>query len=212
LDFIFVVYNTIIMFFVPPYDQELPERVSRGWVEAICGPMFSGKTEELIRRLNRAIIAGQKVEIFKPATDKRYDFENVVSHNKNSIRSTAVDFAGDILLFAGNSAVIGIDEVQFFDDQIIEVVDKLANLGKRVIITGLDTDYTGKPFGPMPHLLALAEYVSKLHAICVKCGALASYSYRLTGHLNQIVVGEKDIYEPRCRQCFNLGKNAKKLI
>jgi thymidine kinase len=200
------------MFLVPPNDQEVTERVNRGWVEAICGPMFSGKTEELIRRLNRAIIAGQKVEIFKPAIDKRYDLERVVSHNKNSIRSTAVDFAGDILLFAGNSDVIGIDEVQFFDDQIIYVVENLANLGKRVIVTGLDIDYTGRPFGPMPQLLARAEYVSKLHAICVKCGALASYSYRLTEQSAQVLLGEKELYEPRCRQCFNLGIKAKKLI
>jgi thymidine kinase len=200
------------MFLVPPNDQEVTERVNRGWVEAICGPMFSGKTEELIRRLNRAIIAGQKVEIFKPAIDKRYDLERVVSHNKNSIRSTAVDFAGDIMLFAGNSDVIGIDEVQFFDDQIIYVVENLANLGKRVIVTGLDIDYTGRPFGPMPQLLARAEYVSKLHAICVKCGALASYSYRLTEQSAQVLLGEKELYEPRCRQCFNLGIKAKKLI
>ncbi len=200
------------MFFSPSYDHGLPELVNRGWLEAICGPMFSGKTEELIRRLNRAIIAGQKVEIFKPSIDKRYDKENVISHNKNSIRSTVVNFADDILLLSGESDVIGIDEVQFFDDQIVRVANKLANQGKRVIMAGLDIDFEGKPFGPMPMLLAHAEYVSKLHAICVKCGALASFSYRLSDQISQILIGEKDFYEPRCRRCFNLGKKAIKRI
>ncbi|AKP49646.1 Thymidine kinase [Cyclobacterium amurskyense] len=164
--------------------------------------MFSGKTEELIRRLNRALIAKQKVEIFKPAIDKRYDDNNVVSHDENIIRSTPVQFAEDILLLAGNCDVVGIDEVQFFDAQIIPVVEKLAKTGTRVIIAGLDMDFKGKPFEPMPQLMAMAEYVTKVHAICMKCGDLASFSYRLSAEKTKVMLGEKESYEARCRRCF----------
>ncbi len=164
--------------------------------------MFSGKTEELIRRLNRALIAKQRVEIFKPAIDKRYDENNVVSHNENIIRSTPVQFADDILLLAGNCDVVGIDEVQFFDEQIIPVVEQLAKNGIRVIVAGLDMDFEGNPFEPMPQLLSIAEYVTKVHAICMKCGDLASYSYRLSGDKSKVMLGEKESYEARCRKCF----------
>ena len=200
------------MFIEPQYDKDPRGRSGRGWIEAICGAMFSGKTEELIRRLNRAIIAGQKVEIFKPSIDKRYDIDKVVSHDRTSIRSTAVDFANDILLFASDCQVVGIDEAQFFDNQIVETVRKLADQGARVIVSGLDLDFQARPFGPMPLLLAHAEYITKLHAICVKCGSLASFSYRTGESSKQVLVGEKDLYEPRCRRCFNLGKDAKKLV
>lgn len=164
--------------------------------------MFSGKTEELIRRLNRALIAQQKVEIFKPRIDKRYHEANVVSHNNNEIRSTPVDFASDIMLLAGECDVVGIDEAQFFDSSVIEVCTKLANSGKRVIVAGLDMDFEGNAFGPMPQILAIAEYVTKVHAICVKCGAIATYSYRLIANKNTVVLGEKEEYEARCRTCF----------
>ena len=164
--------------------------------------MFSGKTEELIRRLNRALIAKQKIEIFKPKLDTRYDESEVVSHNKTKIRSTPVDFAEDILLYSGTSEVVGIDEAQFFDAEIVNVVNKLANQGKRVIIAGLDMDFSGKAFGSMPELMATAEYVTKVHAICVKCGGIASYSYRLSEEKEKVMLGEKDKYEPRCRKCF----------
>jgi len=173
-----------------------------GHIEVICGSMFSGKTEELIRRLNRALIAKQKVEIFKPAVDKRYHDFDVVSHNENAIRSTPVQFADDILLLAGNCEVVGIDEVQFFDNQIIKVANLLAKSGKRVIMAGLDMDFEGNPFDPMPQLLAIAEYVTKVHAICMKCGALASYSYRLSDKRDKVMLGEKESYEARCRKCF----------
>lgn len=175
----------------------------RGHIEVICGSMFSGKTEELIRRLNRALIARQKVEIFKPSLDKRYHDFDVVSHNENAIRSTPVNFADDIILLAGDCDVVGIDEVQFFDQRIVEVADILANAGKRVILAGLDMDFEGKPFEPMPQLLAIAEYVTKVHAICMKCGNLASYSYRLTAAKDKVLLGEKDSYEARCRKCFH---------
>jgi thymidine kinase len=174
----------------------------KGWIELICGSMFSGKTEELIRRINRAIIARQKVEIFKPKLDTRYDKTQVVSHNQTSIRSTPVDFAEDILLLAGNSHVVGIDEAQFFDPEIVKVVNTLANQGKRVIIAGQYMDFSGKEFGPIPELMATAEYVTKVHAICAQCGGIASYSYRLTEHKQKVMLGEKDKYEPRCRRCF----------
>ncbi len=174
----------------------------KGWIELICGSMFSGKTEELIRRLNRALIAKQRVEIFKPKLDTRYDDTEVVSHNKNRIRSTPVDFAEDILLLAGNSQVVGIDEAQFFDAEIVSVVNKLANQGKRVIIAGLDMDFSGKAFGSIPELMAISEYVTKVHAICAQCGGIATYSYRLTANKEKVMLGEKDKYEPRCRKCF----------
>jgi len=181
-----------------------------GWIEVICGCMFSGKTEELIRRLNRSLIAKQKVEIFKPKVDNRYHKDNVVSHNENSIRSTAVSFANDIILLAGDCDVVGIDEAQFFDDAIIEVCNKLANAGKRVIVAGLDMDFEGKPFGPMPSLLAIAEFVTKVHAICAKTGELASFSYRLTENDDRVLVGEKQQYEARSRQSFVEGMKQRK--
>lgn len=168
----------------------------------ICGSMFSGKTEELIRRLNRAKIAKLKVEIFKPSIDKRYADDQVVSHNDARIRSTPVNFAEDILLLSGDSDVIGIDEVQFFDSQIISVVQKLASQGKRVIMAGLDMDFRGKPFEPVPKLMAISEYVSKVHAICMKCGDLASFSFRLSNEEDKVLLGEKESYEARCRKCF----------
>ncbi len=176
---------------------------SVGWIEVICGSMFSGKTEELIRRLNRAIIAKQKVEIFKPSIDTRYDVDNVVSHNERIIRSTPVQFAEDILLLAGDCDVVGVDEAQFFDDRVTAVCDKLASQGKRVVVAGLDMDFTGKPFGPMPALLAIAEFVTKVHAICVNCGGIAHYSYRFGDKADQVMLGETESYEARCRNCFH---------
>lgn len=189
------------MFIEPSIGQRsLHEKT--GHIEVICGSMFSGKTEELIRRLNRALIAKQKVEIFKPAVDKRYHDLDVVSHNETAIRSTPVQFADDILLLAGDCEVVGIDEVQFFDNQIVNVVNLLAKSGKRIIMAGLDMDFEGNPFEPMPQLLAIAEYVTKVHAICMKCGALASYSFRLSDKRDKVMLGEKDSYEARCRKCF----------
>jgi thymidine kinase len=174
-----------------------------GWIEVICGPMFSGKTEELIRRLKRAQIARQKVEIFKPMIDTRYHDDHVVSHDANSIPSTAVESSSNIELLASDTRVVGIDEAQFFDDGIVEVCNKLANQGIRVIVAGLDLDYTGKPFGPMPNLLAMAEYVSKLHAICTHTGQLAHFSYRISDNDKRIMLGELDNYEPVSRAVFN---------
>ena len=176
----------------------------RGWIEVICGSMFSGKTEELIRRLKRARIANMKVEIFKPSVDKRYHEEEIVSHDENSILSTPVDLPEDILLLSRDVDVIGIDEAQFFDDNIVAVCNQLALRGIRVIVAGLDMDYQGKPFGPMPDLLAIADYITKLHAICVKCGNIAGFSYRKIPLEGQVVLGERDIYEPRCRYCYQL--------
>jgi thymidine kinase len=173
-----------------------------GWIEVICGCMFSGKTEELIRRLNRALIAKQKVEIFKPTVDTRYHTQKIVSHSEREIRSTPVNFANDIILLAGDCDVVGIDEAQFFDDAIVEVCNTLANSGKRVIVAGLDMDYEGNPFGPMPNLLAVAEFVTKVHAICAQTGELASFSFRLTANDAQVMLGEKDSYEARSRQAF----------
>lgn len=173
-----------------------------GWIEIICGAMFSGKTEELIRRMNRAIIAHQKVEIFKPLIDTRYHNRLVVSHNENQIRSTPVQFANDILLLAEESDVIGIDEAQFFDNNLVNIANQLADKGKRVIIAGLDMDFTGKPFGPMPSLMAIAEFVTKVHPICIRCGQVANYSHRLTTSGATVLVGEKETYEPLCRSCY----------
>jgi thymidine kinase len=173
----------------------------RGWIEVICGSMFSGKTEELIRRLKRVKIANLSVEIFKPAIDTRYDNVNIVSHDSNAIPSTPVENAQSILLFAKNVDVVGIDEAQFFDAEIGDVCEQLAMKGIRVIVAGLDMDYKGNPFGQMPSLLAKADYITKLHAICVKCGNIANISYRKTAQESQVLVGEKDIYEPRCRFC-----------
>jgi thymidine kinase len=174
--------------------------------------MFSGKTEELIRRLNRAKIARQKVEIYKPALDKRYHQEDIVSHNENSIRSTPVQTASEILLLAGNCEVVGLDEAQFFDNAILEVCNSLADNGKRVIVAGLDMDYLGKPFGCMPQLMSVAEYVTKVHAICVVCGDVASHSYRTSPSQKRVLLGETDAYEARCRRCFNLGEKVNRNI
>jgi len=175
----------------------------RGWIEVICGAMFSGKTEELIRRLKRAKIANLKVEIFKPSVDVRYSELHVTSHDANVIHSTPVDSAEAMLRYAGNVDVVAIDEAQFFDEGIINVCETFALRGVRVIAAGLDMDYQGKPFGPMPQLLAIADYITKLHAICVVCGNIASFSYRKTERGDQIVLGERDVYEPRCRICFH---------
>ena len=181
----------------------------QGWIEVITGSMFSGKTEELIRRLKRARIAKQRVEIFKPRLEVRYSEEEVVSHDDNAIQSTPVDSAASILLLSSGVEVVGIDEAQFFDDGIVEVCNQLAIQGVRVIAAGLDMDYLGKPFGPMPGLLAIAEYVTKVHAICVRCGNLAHYTHRLSEDDKLIVLGETDIYEPLCRVCYTKANTRK---
>lgn len=186
-------------------DNKQPKR---GWVEVICGSMFSGKTEELIRRLNRAKIAKQKIEIFKPAIDTRYDESDVVSHNANSIRSTPVESAEQILLMVNDVSVVGIDEAQFFDTRLVSVCNQLADRGIRVVVAGLDMDFKGVPFGPIPHLLATAEYVTKVHAICMQCGNLAQYSHRTIQGDDLVVLGETESYEPLCRSCFNKTKKA----
>ncbi|WP_132055751.1 thymidine kinase [Pseudocnuella soli] len=176
----------------------------RGWIEVICGSMFSGKTEELIRRLKRARIANLKVEIFKPATDTRYDVVKIVSHDTNAIHSTPIDNSQKLLLLAQDVDVVGIDEAQFFDGEIANVCDELAFRGVRVIVAGLDMDFQGNPFGQMPNLLAKADFITKLHAICVQCGNIANYSYRKIPNEDQVMLGEKDVYEPRCRRCYVL--------
>jgi thymidine kinase len=186
------------MFSEPRYRQ-----ASKGWIEVVCGCMFSGKTEELIRRLRRAQFAGQTVEIFKPRLDVRYDEEEVVSHNQNSIRSTPIDHAMELLLLSPGIEVVGIDEAQFFDLGLVEACQQMAARGSRVILAGLDMDYLGQPFEPMPQLMAVAEYVTKVHAICMQCGDAATHSYRHTGGEKQVELGEKDAYEARCRSCFN---------
>ena len=173
----------------------------RGWIEVICGSMFSGKTEELIRRLKRAKIANLKIEIYKPATDTRYDVTKIVSHDANAIASTQVANSAEILALAEHAQVVGIDEAQFFDEGIIAVCETLVMQGKRVIVAGLDMDYLGKPFGPMPALLSVGDFITKLHAICVQCGHLANVSYRTSDEEGTVVLGEKNNYEPRCRVC-----------
>ena len=180
-----------------------------GWIEVICGSMFSGKTEELIRRLKRAQFARQKIEIFKPVIDLRYDDELVISHNQNQIPSTPVPAAANIPILADGSDVVGIDEVQFFDNEIIHVCNNLANCGIRVIVAGLDMDYQGNPFGPMPGLMATAEYVTKLHAICSRTGNLANYSYRTSSKDDLVILGEKENYEPLSRAAFFNAKKKK---
>lgn len=184
------------MFIEPDYKGD-----KRGWIEVICGSMFSGKTEELIRRLKRVKIANLKVEIFKPKIDTRYDETKIVSHDTNFINSTPVENSSAILLLAKDVDVVGIDEAQFFDEGIIDVCEQLASKGIRVIVAGLDMDYMGQPFGQMPNLLAVADYIDKLHAICMECGNIAHVSYRKTAQSGQVLLGEKDIYEPRCRIC-----------
>jgi thymidine kinase len=194
------------MFTEPKYHSSQ----SKGWIEIICGSMFSGKTEELIRRLNRARIAQQQVEVFKPAIDIRYHETEIVSHNNTSREAIPVQSSLNILLMHQDATVIGIDEAQFFDDEIVYVCQTLAMQGKRVIVAGLDMDYLGNPFGPMPKLMAIAEYVTKVHAICMICGDLATHSYRKTMNQSQIMLGEKESYEARCRHCFNDGMKSAK--
>ncbi len=183
-------------------ENKYRETLRRGAIEVVCGSMFSGKTEELIRRLKRAKIAKQKVEIFKPAIDIRYSDTAVVSHDSNSIHSTPVSSSKEILSLVDDVEVVGIDEAQFFDMDIIEVCNTLANRGVRVIAAGLDMDFLGTPFGPMPNLCAIADDVSKVHAICVRCGHLANYSHRLIATEGQVLLGEKNEYEPLCRNCY----------
>ncbi|MCK9448069.1 MAG: thymidine kinase [Bacteroidales bacterium] len=184
-------------------EKETNNTSGSGWIEVICGSMFSGKTEELIRRLNRARIAKQKVEIFKPELDKRYSEADVVSHDANAIRSIPVQSASQILFYAGDCDVVGIDEAQFFDAELTAVCNQLADMGIRVIVAGLDMDFSGKPFGPMPQLLSIAEYVSKVHAICMRCGNLAHYSFRTIASDKLVILGETESYEPLCRSCYN---------
>lgn len=176
---------------------------SQGWIEVVCGSMFSGKTEELIRRLNRARIAKLRVEIFKPGIDTRYSEEDVVSHNSNALRSMPVENAQQILFYYNECDVIGIDEAQFFGNELIDVCQQLANQGIRVIVAGLDMDFMGKPFGPMPQLMAIAEDVTKVHAICMRCGSLAQYSHRTIDGDKLVMLGETESYEPLCRECYN---------
>ena len=183
-----------------PYHEHFPRR---GRIEVVCGSMFSGKTEELIRRIKRARIAQQQVKIFKPSVDTRYSEVEVVSHDAQSLSSIPVTAAQDILSLAQNADVVGIDEAQFFDAPLVDVCNTLASQGKRVIIAGLDMDFRGKPFGPIPHLCAVAEDVTKVHAICVRCGELAQYSHRLVEGDNQVMLGEMQTYEPLCRQCYD---------
>lgn len=189
-------------------ERNIHSKTKVGSIEVIAGSMFSGKTEELIRRLKRAKIAKQKVEIFKPAIDVRFSQTEVVSHDENSIQSTPVGNSANILLLTGNVDVIGIDEAQFFDKGLIEVATKLANMGIRVIVAGLDMDFKGKPFGPIPDLMAVADHITKVHAICVKCGNIAQFSHRLSEKEQVVLLGEKDVYEPLCRGCFReINKN-----
>jgi len=183
-------------------ERGIDRHKKRGTIEVIAGSMFSGKTEELIRRLKRAKIAKLKVEIFKPAIDTRYSVAEVVSHDENSILSTPVENSGNIMLLAGDVDVIGIDEAQFFDNGLIDVCIALADMGIRVIIAGLDMDFKGKPFGPIPGLMAIADYVTKVHAICMQCGDVAQFSHRLSKADKLVLLGEKDEYEPLCRSCF----------
>jgi thymidine kinase len=198
--------------FLEPRLKNTPHK--KGWIEVVCGSMFSGKTEELIRRINRARIANLKVEIYKPAIDTRYHETEVVSHNSNAVASMPVTSSLNILLMSQDADVVGIDETQFFDEEIVYVCETLAQRGVRVIVAGLDMDYLGKPFGPMPALMSIAEYVTKVNAICMVCGDLATHSFRKTSeNSNQVMLGEKETYEARCRSCFNEGmseqRNAK---
>ena len=194
----------------PENSEPIPN--NGGWVEVITGCMFSGKTEELIRRLKRAIIARQRVEIFKPSVDKRFSPDELVSHDASSIRSTSVELSANILMLTSNIDVVGIDEAQFFDPGLVDVCTALANSGIRVIVAGLDIDYLGKPFGPMPALLSIAEYVTKVHAICVRCSKPAHYSFRKSVNDKLVVLGAGEIYEPLCRNCYKQSlKDSRKL-
>ncbi len=190
-------------------ERDLNSVKRKGLIEVITGSMFSGKTEELIRRLKRARIARQKTEIFKPAIDVRYSEVDVVSHDEHSIHSTPVENSSNILLLSADVDVVGIDEAQFFDKHLVDVVVELANRGIRVIVAGLDMDFRGEPFGPIPAMMAVADYVTKVHAVCVRCGDIALFSYRLSNKSQVVLLGEKDIYEPLCRSCYihaNTGK------
>ncbi len=198
--------------FLEPQLNSSPHKPQSGWIEVVCGSMFSGKTEELIRRVRRAVIAQQNVKIFKPSVDKRYHKNQVVSHNKNSLVSIAIANSSEIPQHMENCDVVAIDEAQFFDEGITDVCVELANLGYRVIVCGLDMDFEGKPFGPMPHLMSVAEFVTKLHAICANCGDVASYSYRLVESKDKVLLGEKNAYEARCRKCFTLGESSKEKL
>ncbi|MCQ2286809.1 MAG: thymidine kinase [Bacteroidales bacterium] len=195
-------------------ESKANRNLNHGWLEVICGSMFSGKTEELLRRIKRAQFAHQKIELFKPAIDTRYDETDVVSHDSTAMVSTPVHNSSEIMLYVNIDTVevVGIDEIQFFDAGIVDVCNQLANAGIRVIVAGLDLDYLGQPFGPMPQLMAVAEYVTKVHAICAKCGNLAQNSHRLVKNEKQVMLGEKDSYEPLCRHCFNIAiANDKKM-
>ena len=183
-------------------EDQKQETLKRGRIEVICGSMFSGKTEELIRRMRRAEFAHQNAEIFKPSVDNRYSLEEVVSHDHRTIKSTVIDSSSSILLLSSDIDVVGIDEAQFFDKGLVEVCNELAAQGIRVIVAGLDIDYRGVPFGPMPDLLAIADEVTKVHAICVRCGDLAYISHRIVESDKRVLIGEKDHYEPLCRRCF----------
>ena len=184
-------------------EDHIQETKRRGRIEIICGSMFSGKTEELIRRMKRAKFARQRVEIFKPAIDTRYSEEDVVSHDSHSIASTPIDSSASILLFTSEIDVVGIDEAQFFDSGLIDICNQLADQGTRVIVAGLDMDFKKVPFGPMPYLLSIADEVTKVHAICVECGHLANYSHRLIDNDKRVLLGEKREYQPLCRTCYN---------
>lgn len=190
-------------------EKDRNSKNKNGWIEVICGSMFSGKTEELIRRLKRARIAKQKVEVFKPAIDIRYDEDDVVSHDASKERSIPVQNATQILFYAEDFEVVGIDEAQFFGNELVAVCNELAEKGKRVIVAGLDMDYLGKPFGPIPQLMASAEFVTKVHAICIRCGDLANYSHRTIKGDKLVVLGETESYEPLCRICYNRAKSSK---
>ncbi len=191
--------------FTEPFFQD-SEIANSGWVEVVSGPMFSGKTEELMRRLRRAKIAQQRIELFKPSLDKRYHEKNVVSHDESAMESIVIENEKDILKLSKDAQVIAIDEAQFFSQNIIAIIKTIADEGKRVIVAGLDKDYKGNPFGPMPQLMANAEFVTKLHAICVRCGSLASFSYRIKNSNKTVMLGASDEYQARCRACFNLDE------
>ena len=188
--------------FIEPHTRDQ----QKGWIEVICGSMFSGKTEELIRRLKRAKIADKSVQIFKPRVDMRYHESDIVSHDENKIESIPVTHSENILLLYNQIHVVGVDEAQFFDNDLHKVCEQLAMKGTRVIATGLDLDFRGDPFGPIPTLLAKADYITKVNAICVQCGSIATHSFRKTQNESQVLLGEKDLYEPRCRDCFYRDK------
>ena len=201
--FILLLTNLRKEMYTDALEEQIVSRKGRGYIEVICGSMFSGKTEELIRRVKRAEFAKLKTSVFKPHLDIRYDSEKIVSHNANTTISTPIKSAKEILSLVNDSTVVAIDEAQFFSCDLVDVCNTLANKGKRIIIAGLDMDFLGKPFGAMPQLLAIAESITKVHAICVDCGEIANFSFRLTKAKSQIQIGEKAEYKPLCRKCFN---------